>query len=135
MKTPLLRQPMRILTLLMAVAVLGTSCKKDKDDNPQSGFPRTVSVEYRVSSSGLSKADVEYTNETKGLTEIENASLPFSKKVDIRLTEPVAIGLTSASFVGGNLKLEILVNGKSVQAQEFNATGTTSGIITHSFVN
>lgn len=135
MKTPLLRQPMRILTLLMAVAVLGTSCKKDKDENPQSGFPRTVTVEYKVSSSNLNKAEVEYTNETGGLTEVENASLPFYKKVDIKLTEPTGIGIRSVSFTGGNLKLEIIVNGKSVQAQEFNASGTTSGIVTHSFVN
>jgi hypothetical protein len=134
MKTPLLRQPMRFFTLLMAVALLGTSCSKDKDDKKDSGFPRTVTVEYKVTSnSSLNKADVGYTNETLGRTDIDDAALPFYKKVDIKLTEPVAIGISSASFVGGNLKLEIIVNGKSVAAQEFNSNSTTSGIVTHTF--
>ena len=135
MKTPLLRHPMRFFSLLMAVALLGTSCSKDKDEKKDSGFPRTVTVEYKVSSnSGLNKADIMFTNETLGETDINDAAIPFNKKVEIKLTEPVGIGLTGASFVGGNLKLEIIVNGKSVAAQEFNSNSTTSGIVSHSFV-
>lgn len=134
MKTPLLRQPVKFFSFLLATVLIATSCSKSKD-NKDSGFPRTVSVEYKVTSnSGLNKADIMYTNETLGETDINNAALPFNKKVDVKLTEPVGIGLTGASFTGGNLRLEIIVNGKSVAAQEFNSNSTTSGIVSYSFV-
>lgn len=134
MKTPLLRQPVKFFSFLLATVLIATSCSKSKDNN-DSGFPRTVSVEYKVTSnSGLNKADIMYTNETLGETDINNAALPFNKKVDVKLTEPVGIGLTGASFTGGNLRLEIIVNGKSVAAQEFNSNSTTSGIVSYSFV-
>lgn len=125
---------MRLFTLLMAVVLLGTSCKKDKDDNKDSGFPRTVTIEYKVSSgSSLNAADITYTNETGGITRVENAALPFYKKFDKNLTEPQAIGMSATSGVAGNLKLEIIVNGKSVTAQEFTQSPVISAIVQHTF--
>lgn len=136
MKTPLLRQPLRFFTLLMAVALLGTSCSKDKDDKKDSGFPRTVTVEYKITSStGLNAADVDFTNETMGMSTIDNAAVPFTKKMDLKLTEPAGIALSATSTVGGSLKLEIFVNGKSVQTQTFSGTSIVHGVLPHYFQN
>ena len=134
MKTLLIKHPLNFFGLLMAVVLLGTSCKKSKDDNKESGFPRNVTIEYKVSSSsGLNKTEITYSNETGGMTMVENASLPFTKKIDRRLTELTAIGLGIASDIPGSLNLEILVNGKSVKAQTFTMSPIISGNIQHVF--
>lgn len=134
MKTLFMTHPVKLFTLLMAVVLLGASCKKDKDNNNDSGFPRTVTIEYKVSTgSSLNSADITFTNETGGMHRIENSALPFYKKLDKNLTEPQAIGLAASSEVPGNLKLEIIVNGKSVSAQEFTQSPIISGIVQHTF--
>ncbi|MGN6418205.1 MAG: hypothetical protein ACTHMC_11975 [Pseudobacter sp.] len=130
MKTPVMKHPLRLFTILMAVVLLGTACKKDK----KSGFPRTVSIEYKVSSnSGLSTADITFTNESGGLTDVDNASLPFSRTISKTLNEAQAIGLNGSKLVAGHLKLEIIVDGKSVVAQDFTQSPVISAIVQHTF--
>lgn len=125
-----MKHPLRLFTILMAVVLLGTACKKDK----KSGFPRTVSIEYKVSSnSGLSTADITYTNESGGLTDVDNASLPFSRTISKTLNEAQAIGLYGSKLVAGHLRLEIIVDGKSVVAQDFTQSPVISGIVQHTF--
>lgn len=130
MKTPVMKHPLQLFAILMAVVLLGTACKKDK----KSGFPRTVSIEYKVSSnSGLSTADITFTNESGGLTDVDNASLPFSRTISKTLNNAQAIGLNGSKLVAGHLKLEIIVDGKSVVAQDFTQSPVISAIVQHTF--
>lgn len=130
MKTPVMKHPLRLFTFLMAIVLLGTACKKDK----KSGFPRTVTIEYKVSSnSGLNTADITYTNETGGLTDADNASLPFSRTITKTLNNAQAIGLNGGKSVPGHLKLEIVVDGKTVVSQDFTQSPVISAIVQHTF--
>ena len=132
MKTLLMKHPLRLFSILMAVVLLGTACKKDKDK--KSGFPRNVTIEYKVSSnSGLSTADITYTNESGGLTDVDNASLPFSRTITKTLNNAQAVGLNGGKSIPGHLKLEIIVDGKSVVAQDFTQSPVISAIVQHTF--
>lgn len=128
------KHPMKIIALLLSVSLL-VSCKKDKDDSPSSGFPKEVNIEYRVTTttSGLNAADVTYTNETGGLSRIDAAALPFSKKVKKTVNQYDVIGISTTANVGGNLKAEILVNDKVVKTETFSGTSSVHGIFSYQF--
>ena len=124
MKTLLSKNPLKIVSaLLLSVTMLGaSSCSKS---DKKSGLPQTLNIEYKVTStSGVDKADLTFVNETAGNTDIDNASIPFTKSVRVTISEPSPIALYATAYTGGSLTLEIIADGKSVKKQTF--TGNTS---------
>lgn len=131
---PLTKHPLKIIALLLSATLL-FSCKKDKDDAPSSGFPKEVTIEYKITATagGITAADVTYTNETGGLSTVDNAALPFSKKIKRTVNKYDVIGLTTTSSVGGGLKAEILVDTKVVKSETFTGTSYVHGIFSYQF--
>ncbi|NML21641.1 hypothetical protein HHL16_12190 [Pseudoflavitalea sp. G-6-1-2] len=130
MKTLLSKNPLKLtFALLLSVVMLGAaSCSKS--DKKDEGFPRTLAIEYKVTStSGLPKADLHFTNETGGQSSLADASLPFSKKLNVTMSERGVIALSIGIVASGNAKLEILHDGKVVKTQTFSGNDVISGTI------
>lgn len=127
------KHPVKIIALLLSATLL-FSCKKSKDDD-KSSYPKEVTIEYRVTTttSGLNAADVTYTNETGGMSDIDLAALPFSKKITKTVNQYEVIGISTSVGKGGNLKAEILVNDKVVKTETFTGTSFVSGIFSYQF--
>jgi hypothetical protein len=126
----------RLSTMLLFAAVLMTGCKKDDDDDtPAPGkYPKEVTIEYRITSTtGVNKADVTYTNETGGMSNIDNAAIAFSKKFKRTVKQYDVLGLSFSVSANGNLKGEILVDDKVVATQTFTGTSVIVGIMQHAF--
>jgi hypothetical protein len=134
MNLPTTMRPVRLMALLLSATLL-FSCKKDDDAPSGNGFPKEVTIEYKASSttSGLNNANVTYTNESGGLSTVENAALPFSKKFKRTVNKYEGIGLTGTTSVGGNLKLEILIDNKVEKSQTFTGTSFVHGIFSYTF--
>ncbi|AXY72858.1 hypothetical protein D3H65_02235 [Paraflavitalea soli] len=127
------KHPVKIIALLLSASLL-FSCKKDKD-NDNSSYPKDVTIEYRVTTttSGLNAADVNYTNETGGMSSIDLAPIPFSKKITKRVNQYEVIGLSVTAIKNGNLKTEILVNDKLVKTETYTSTSVIHGTLAHQF--
>jgi hypothetical protein len=115
--------------LAAAVCALAsmTACGDDEEaSTPASAYPREVAVEYKVtSSSGLSEANVMYTNETGGNSS-DTPKLPFSKKfrMTVKQYDSLAYSVTSTA---GELTGEILVDDKVVDTKTFTSTSNVVG--------
>lgn len=116
------------------------SCGKSPSS---SGYPANVSIEYRVTCTqgGVTKSDaISYVNETGGISNLSNVSLPFSKKISRTvnvgdLAQIAFLHNNSGSAVNYTVKLEILVNNQVVKTQSFSGTGALSGALSHAFTN
>lgn len=114
-------------------------CKKDKDDAPASGnYPKTVSIEYRVSSpAGFTQLmQLQYTNETGGIHSATNVSLPFSKSLSKSVNRFEILVLSFGATGAGQLKGDILVDGTVVATKTFtgsSGTSTVPGQVTYTF--
>jgi hypothetical protein len=119
---------LKVAFLLTAVITLA-SCGKDKDGPEANGYPKEVTIEYRVKATAgnLTAADLLYANETDGYVNLDNATLPFSVKFKrtVKFSEAATISVTSS--VGGGLETEILVNDKSVSKKTFSGTSVITG--------
>jgi hypothetical protein len=126
------KHPVKMIALLLSVSLL-FSCKKDKDGD--SGYPKDVTIEYRVTTttSGFNAADVTYNNETGGRSDIDNAAIPFSKKITKRVDKYETIGLSVTAARGGDLKTEILVNDKVVKTETYTSTSIVHGVLVYQF--
>lgn len=129
------KQSLKIVTLIAAV-VFFASCSKDKDNGPdqQSGYPKEVTVEYKVTSTNLPKADLTFTNETGGTTRVSNAALPASKsfKRTVKFGDDASMGITS--YTGGTIKVEIWIDGKLSKTETYSGTDVVSGSLSHVFM-
>lgn len=127
------KHPVKMIALLLSVSLL-FSCKKDKDGD-NSSYPKDVTIEYRITTttSGLNAADVTYTNETGGMSNIDLAALPFSKKFTKRVNQYETLGLSTTATKGGNLKAEILVNDKVVKTETYTGTSIVHGVLPYQF--
>lgn len=121
-----------MIALLLSVSLL-FSCKKDKDGD--SGYPKDVTIEFRVTTttSGLNAADVTYDNETGGRSDIDNAAIPFSKKITKKVDKYETLGLSVTAARAGNLKTEILVNDKVVKTETYTSTSIVHGVLVYQF--
>lgn len=119
----------------LLMIVLFSACSKDKDKGPDGGsYPKDVNVEYRLTSvSGITKGRVLYHNETGGNAMIEDAALPFSVKFKrtVKQTDNLAISITALG--SGEVKAEILVDGKVVTTQNYSGTSVVSGTAVYIF--
>ncbi len=111
-----------------AFATLAQSCKKDDDDSPNpSTYPKTVSIQYKVSSpAGFTQVmQLQYTNETGGINSMTNVALPFTKTITKTVNKFDVLILSFGAVGAGELKGDILVDGTVAATKSF--TGTTPG--------
>jgi hypothetical protein len=120
--------------LVTATLLIVGSCSKSDDAQPS--YPRTVKIEYKVSSSnGLSNANlISYTNATGGSTNVSDAIIPFSLKIDRTVSKSDVVSLTAVHNNAGvgvahDLKLEILLDGKVVKTETFEGEYISGSII------
>jgi len=129
------KHPATILAILL-FAVVFSSCSKSKDDDgPSSSYPQEVTIEYRVTTttSAINNSDVKFTNETGGLSIVDAAALPWSKKIKRTVNKNEVLGLSITTSVGGSVKTEILVNDKVVKTETFTGTSFVYGITQYQF--
>ncbi|MDF2695587.1 MAG: hypothetical protein K0S65_3970 [Labilithrix sp.] len=116
----------------VAAMLMGTAACGDDEDSgggqQQATSPREVTVEYKVTStSGLTKADVTYVNESGGRDTADDVALPFTKQVTRTVKQFDNLALSVSADVGGSLTAEILVDGKSVDTKTFSGTSIIFG--------
>lgn len=122
-----------------AFATLVQSCKKDDDDSPNpSSYPKSVSIQYKVSSaSGFTQAlQLQYTNESGGIASMTNEPLPFTKTITKTVNRYDVLILSFGAVGAGELKGEILVNGTVAVTKSFTGTSSSStvpGQVTYTF--
>jgi hypothetical protein len=120
-------------TIFAAVALLA-SCSDKDPVNPMAGYPKDVNIEYRVkSTTGITKADVAYDNQTGGRTSLDDAALPFTAKFKRNVEYGTTIGISAHNNGAGTLILEILADGKVVKTETFTATSYTGGTVVYGF--
>ncbi|KEQ29828.1 hypothetical protein [Pedobacter antarcticus] len=120
----------------LLLLVLSSSCSKDKDNNPQGGnsYPKEVEVEYRLTSvRGITSGDVIYHNSTGGNTLVDKVTLPYSVKFKrtVNFTDNLAISINALG--SGEVKAEILVDGKVVTTQNYAGTSVITGAAIYIF--
>jgi len=120
----------------LLVTVLLTACSKDNDgpDNGGGGYPKDVTIEYKVTSiSGTTAGDIIYFNETGGNTILENVGLPFSKSFKRNVKQYDAATINFTGRTGGEVKVDILVDGKVVKSQNYSGTSVITGSLVYLF--
>ncbi|MBO9561764.1 MAG: hypothetical protein J7621_03285 [Niastella sp.] len=135
MNLPTTMRPVKLMTLLLSATLL-FSCKKDKDNNDTpSSFPKEVNIEYKVTATAgnLTKADVTYTNETGGISSVDNSALPFSKKLKKTVNKYEVLAISTTSSLPGGLKAEILIDNKVVKTETYTGNTIVHGIFTYQF--
>lgn len=119
--------------------VLFTGCDKEDD----SGYPRRVSIEYKIT--GLSGVNgpltfVSFTNETGGNNDLVNQSFPFSRTITRTLNsgDNATLSFRYGNGSGGtnvSIKLEIIVDGKVIKTETVNSsTAVVIAAIAHVFI-
>lgn len=123
------------ITLIFLVAGLISSCSKDKDNTPGTGYPKNVTIEYKVTSltSGLNTLNITYTNETGATTDLKNQPLPFTKTVKRSVNYAANALLSIDAAVPGSAKLEIYVDGKLAITESPSSQQYLGGSIVHIF--
>ncbi|WP_155990034.1 hypothetical protein [Terrimonas ferruginea] len=128
------------LLIILAVLVF-SSCKKDGGGSGNS-YPRTVDITYKITCTTGNVTvinDASYNNETGGITNLTNVTLPFSQTVrkSVTLGEVIRIaafhnnsGSATPAFA---LKLEILVNGSVEKTETFSDPGRLNIAMAYGF--
>ena len=111
----------------------------NKSDDPSPSFPKNVTVEYKISGTGLSKVEiVRYTNATGGTTSLSEISIPFSVSFN-RMTDAgddlvlSVLHSIPSSTEPLSVKLEIYVDNKLVETETYEGSGRVSGAVVHIF--
>jgi hypothetical protein len=122
----------------VAAMLVGTAACGDDEDSSggqqQAAYPREATVEYKVTStSGLTKADVMYVNDSGGRASEDDVVLPFTKKVTRTVKQFDDVALSVTASVGGSLTAEIFVDGKSVDTKTFSGTSVVTGSAVYIF--
>jgi hypothetical protein len=127
-------RPVKLMALLLSASLL-FSCKKDDDAPSGSGFPKEVNIEYKVTATAgnLTKSDVTYTNETGGISSVDDAALPFSKKIKKTVDKYEVLAISTTSTLPGGLKAEILIDNKVVKTETYTGNTIVHGIFTYQF--
>jgi hypothetical protein len=120
------------LFALVAATVFTTSCKKDDEGGTAGGYPKTVEITYKVTGS-LAKADILYTNDSGGNDFLTDTALPFTKTITRTVKRYDSLGLGCTAYEGGNVKLEILVDGTVVDTKTFTGTEVVSQTASYFF--
>lgn len=119
-----------------SMLALGGCGSDDTSTNGGGGgaYPRDVEIEYKVTSPGFAAADVIYENESGGNASESAVALPFSKKISRTVKQYDAAVINAQAEGGGQLDVEILVDGTSVEKKTFSATDVVvSGSVVYIF--
>jgi len=128
------RKNLNVLVTVSALIgfVFLAGCGSDDDASPS--YPKTVSVEYKITSTtGMATIGLSYGNETGGMTTLANQSLPFSAKFNRSVKQYDVLSLGFNSNVAGTVKLEILVDNVVVETETYPSNTPTTGAITYLF--
>lgn len=109
--------------LLLTFGLFISSCSKEDSSPIASGYPKNVTIVYKVISTSVASASITYKNETAGMTTLADVTLPFTKSFVRTVNKNDDASLGFSLNQAGPIKLEILVDGSSVKTQDFN-TGT-----------
>ena len=99
-----------LLSVALAAVLAFSGCKKDDDDNsPGTSYPKTVSIQYKVSSAvGFTQLlQLQHTNETGGSTSMSNVALPFTKTISKTVNKFDILVLSFGAVGEGELKGDI----------------------------
>jgi hypothetical protein len=129
----------RLFFILLTATLF--SCKKNNGGDAGNSYPKTVSIEYRISStaSGITKVNSGgYTSATGGDTFYNDESGPFSKKFGrtVNLGDDIGISAlhnNSANSTPFHLQLDILVDGSTVKTETFIGAAAVIGAIVYLF--
>jgi hypothetical protein len=115
----------KYLLTLLALPFLAASCSKsDKDDPTPSTGPREYQVEYRVTATNATSAQIIYRDETGTEKTDGTQTLPktYSFKRTMGPSEPVSCGafLSGSAPANATITSTILIDGKQVKTE----TGT-----------
>lgn len=119
-----------------SMLALGGCSSDDTSTNGGGGatYPRSVEIEYKVTSPGFATADVLYANETGGNASETAVALPFSKKISRSVKQYDTAVINAQAAGGGQLDVEILVDGTSVEKKTFSASDVVvSGSVVYMF--
>lgn len=108
----------KIALIFLAVGLI-TSCSKDKDkfDDPRAGYPKEVTIEYKVTQTAgnVGITDIMYTNDAGASTNLDNQTLPFTKKFTKKVDYGETFTVSAYTNGPGTIRMEILVDGKVVE--------------------
>lgn len=125
------------LAAILLTAGLFVSCSKDKPAPPGGGgYPKEVTIEYKVTvlTGGLTVGNIDYVNETGGITMDRDKPLPYSKSFKRTVNQYEYATFTFASGKPGSVKAEILVNGQPMETQTFaGSSGSFAGSVKYIF--
>lgn len=107
--------------LLLTFRLFISSCSKEDSSPIASGYPKNVTIVYKVISASVTSASITYKNETAGMTTLTDVTLPFTKSVVRTVNKNDDASLGFSLNQAGLITLEILVDGSSVKTQDFNA--------------
>jgi hypothetical protein len=124
--------------LLFSGSFLLASCKKDKDHSPAVSYPKTVSIQYKVTSvAGFTQLlQLQHTNETGGVASMNNVPLPFTKTITKTVDQYDVIVLMFGAVGAGELKGDIIIDGNVASTKSFtgsSGTSTVPGQVTYTF--
>ena len=117
--TSLTNRSKSLIALCAGLIVLFGSCKKDRNNNPAPAT-REVNIEYRVTLANptvKSTVNILYTPADKAWTIIPEINPAFSKKFTKTVKKGDAIKFEGFITDGGNVNLELLIDGKTVYAE------------------
>ncbi len=121
----------QISLLLFSVALL-MGCAKQND--PFAGYPRDAKITYKVSSTDPGGvADIEFTNDTGGETELKGVKLPFTQSISKRVefAEIVSIGASVSNV--NSITVAIEVDGKVAESARFDSANRVFGYASYQF--
>lgn len=114
--------------LISVFSMLLFSCSSDSNSSGGNSYPKQVSITYKVTSTSTNNASIiQYMNETGGVTDVTNPSLPYTKTITRTVNQGDIASLGCGTNLTQTVKLEILVDNTVVKSQE--NTTTSSAIV------
>lgn len=114
-----LRRNVALAILILLGVTTSIGCKKDNTSS--NSYPKTVTIEYKVTNiAGVSTIDVNYGNETGAIATFNALTLPWSKRITRTINANDAAFLqvtTDNSATNKKVKTEIYVNDQLVKSQ------------------
>ncbi|MGV7106987.1 hypothetical protein [Flavobacterium sp. U410] len=119
------------LILISIFSMLLFSCSSDSSSSGGNSYPKQVSITYKVTSTSTNNASIiQYRNETGGVTDVTNPSLPYTKTITRTVNQSDIATLGCGTNLTQTVKLEILVDNTVVKSEE---NTTTSSAIVYAF--
>lgn len=125
------------LSVLVLTTLFLNACSKS--DDPKPSYPKDVSVQYKISGTGLGKIEIlRYTNATGGTTSLTETAIPFSVSFNRTVNAGDDLVLSVLHSIPSSTdplsaKLEIYVDNKLVETETYEGTGRVSGAVVHIF--